>query len=693
MPRPVEIDRIRNIGIIAHIDAGKTTVTERILFYTGKTYKIGEVHEGSATMDWMEQERERGITITSAATTAEWNEHRINIIDTPGHVDFTAEVERSLRVLDGGVVCFDSVAGVEPQSETVWRQADRYAVPRIAFVNKMDRTGADFQRTIDMMVERLGANPVVVQIPKGFESEFDGSIDLIDMCWWWFGGDKGSTPERRDIPEDYLEAAAAARDKMIEAIGNVDDQVAISYLEGHEISSHEIRAALRRVTIANLATPVLCGSALKNKGVQLLLDAVVDFLPSPVDIPPVKGIDPKGGGEIIRHASDDEPLSAIAFKIVSDPFVGRLAYFRVYSGVLKAGENIYNATKNERERIGRVLLMHANQREDIEAVYAGGIAAAVGLKKTFTGDTLCSQESPVILENIIFPEPVIKVALEPKSKDDQDKMGNALMKLSEEDPTFHWTFDEETGQTLISGMGELHLEVIVDRMFREHKVAANVGRPQVSYREAITKHARAEGRWVRQTGGKGQYGVVELEVDPLERGQGFVFENKIVGGSVAKEYIPHVMAGAREALQSGVLGGYPVLDIKVTLVDGSMHAVDSSEMAFRNAGSIGAKEAARRAGPIILEPIMKVEVRAPEDYFGSIVGDINSRRGIILGSESMGKTQIVNAMVPLAETFGYSTDIRSLSQGRASYSMEFDHYEEVPKNIAATLSKQAAGAA
>ncbi len=689
MPRQVEIERIRNIGIIAHIDAGKTTVTERVLFYTGKTYKIGEVHEGSATMDWMEQERERGITITSAATTAEWNEHSINIIDTPGHVDFTAEVERSLRVLDGGVVCFDSVAGVEPQSETVWRQADRYGVPRIAFVNKMDRTGADFWRTVDMMVDRLGANPIPIQIPVGVEGDFDGCIDLVEMCWWWFGGDKGATPERRDIPANLLEDARAAREKLVEGIGNVDDQIALSYLEGHPISAHELKTAIRRATLANLAHPVLCGSALKNKGVQLMLDAVVDYLPSPVDIPPVKGVDPKHGGEVIRAASDEEPLSAIAFKIVTDPYVGRLAYFRVYSGVLKAGENIYNSTKGERERIGRVLMMHANQREEVDAIYAGGIAAAVGLKKTFTGDTLCNQDQPVILENITFPEPVIRVALEPKSKDDQDKMGDSLMKMSEEDPTFHWTFDEETGQTLISGMGELHLEVIVDRMLREHKVSANVGRPMVSYREAITKRAVAEGRFVRQSGGRGQFGVVELEIEPLERGMGFQFENKTVGGSVPKEYVNPVMQGAREALQGGILAGYPVLDVKVSLLDGQTHAVDSSEMAFKNAGSIGVKEAARKAGIVILEPIMKVEVRAPEDYFGAVVGDINSRRGIIMGTEAMGKTQIVHSMVPLAETFGYSTDLRSLSQGRASYSMEFDHYEEVPKAVAATLMKQA----
>ncbi|HMO55358.1 MAG TPA: elongation factor G, partial [Tepidiformaceae bacterium] len=606
------------------------------------------------------------------------------------HVDFTAEVERSLRVLDGGVVVFDAVAGVEPQSETVWRQADKYAVPRIAFVNKMDRVGADFWRTRDMMVERLSANPVPIQIPVGAESEFDGCIDLVEMCWWWFGGEKGDKPERREIPPHMADAAAEGREKLIEGIGNVDDQIAISYLEGHEIGVHELKSAIRRATLASLATPLLCGSALKNKGVQLMLDAVVDYLPSPVDIPPVTGTDPKSGDEVVRTASDAEPLSAIAFKIVTDPYVGRLAYVRVYSGVLKAGESIYNSTKDERERIGRLLLMHANQREEIPEVGAGGIAAAVGLKQTFTGDTLCAQDKPVILENITFPEPVIRVALEPKSKEDQDKLATSLSKMSEEDPTFHWTFDEEAGQTLISGMGELHLEVIVDRMKREHKVEANVGRPQVSYREAITKVARAEGRFVRQSGGRGQYGVVELEIEPLERGSGFVFENKIVGGAVPKEYTPAVGQGAKEALQGGVLAGYPVLDVKVSLLDGSFHAVDSSEMAFKNAGSIGVKEAVRKAGPVILEPIMKVEVRCPEDYFGAVVGDLNSRRGMIMGTEAVSGTQIVHAMVPLAETFGYSTELRSISQGRASYSMEFDHYEEVPKNIAATLTKQSA---
>jgi len=690
MARTVEIERIRNIGIIAHIDAGKTTVSERVLFYTGRTYKIGEVHEGAATMDWMEQERERGITITSAATSCEWNDHHFNLIDTPGHVDFTAEVERSLRVLDGGVVVFDAVAGVEPQSETVWRQADKYAVPRIAFVNKMDRVGADFWRTVSMMIDRLGANPVPIQIPVGGESDYTGCIDLVEMCYWHFGGDKTDKPERREIPDHLAAAASEARDKLIEGIGNVDDQIAISYLEGHEIGVHELKTAIRRATLANLANPVLCGSALKNKGVQLMLDAVVDYLPSPIDIPPVKGTDPKTGDEVERSASDSEPLSAIAFKIVTDPYVGRLAYVRVYSGVLKAGESIYNSTKDERERIGRLLLMHANQREEIAEIGAGGIAAAVGLKQTFTGDTICAQDKPVILENITFPEPVIRVALEPKSKEDQDKLATSLSKMSEEDPTFHWTFDEEAGQTLISGMGELHLEVIVDRMKREHKVEANVGRPQVSYREAITKTARAEGRFVRQSGGRGQYGVVELEIEPLERGSGFVFENKIVGGSVPKEYIPAVGQGAKEALQGGVLAGYPVLDVKVSLLDGSFHAVDSSEMAFKNAGSIGVKEAVRRAGPVILEPIMKVEVRCPEDYFGAVVGDINSRRGMILGTEAVGNTQIVHSTIPLAETFGYSTELRSITQGRASYSMEFDHYEEVPKNVAATLTKQSA---
>jgi elongation factor G len=689
MPRPVDIERVRNIGIIAHIDAGKTTVTERILFYTGISYKIGETHEGTAVMDWMEQERERGITITSAATTCSWNDHMINIIDTPGHVDFTAEVERSLRVLDGGVVVFDAVAGVEPQSETVWRQADRYSVPRVAFVNKMDRTGADFQRTIDMMVDRLGANPVAIQMPAGSEADFEGVVDLIDMHMWRFGGEKGDQPECIDIPDKYREEAEQRREQLIEAIGGVDEQIMVSYIEGHEINTHELESAVRRATLAATATPVLCGAALRNKGIQSLLDAVVAYLPSPTDVPAIDGIDPKTGDALERRASDDEPMSALAFKIVTDPYVGRLAYIRVYSGVLKAGENVLNSTKGERERIGRILRMHANDREEIEAVYAGGIAAAIGLKKTTTGDTLSAQAAPVILESITFPEPVISVALEPKSKDDQDRMAESLQKLSEEDPTFRWSFNEEAGQTIIQGMGELHLEVIVDRMLREHKVAANVGRPQVSYREAISSSAAAEGRFVRQSGGRGQFGVVKLEIEPLERGAGFQFENKIVGGSVPREYINPVEQGVKEALSGGVVAGYPMLDVKVSLVDGSYHPVDSSEMAFRNAGSIGLKEAVRKANPVLLEPIMSIEVRCPEEYFGSVVGDINSRRGMITGTEIVGNTQIVHAMVPLAETFGYSTELRSLTQGRATYSMEFDHYEEVPKNIAATLVKQA----
>jgi len=693
MARPCPIENVRNIGIIAHIDAGKTTVTERILFYTGVTYKIGETHEGTATMDWMEQERERGITIPSAATTAWWRDHMINIIDTPGHVDFTAEVERSLRVLDGGVVVFDAVAGVEPQSETVWRQADKYHVPRICFVNKMDRVGADLQRTMQMMVERLGANPVALQIPVGVESDFTGVIDLIEMCYWYFGGEKGEKPERREIPGDYIEAAREAREKLIEAIASVDDQGMISYVEGHPINEHELKTAIRRACIAGTATPVLCGAALRNRGIQPLLDAIVDYLPSPVDIPAVKGIDPRTGEEITREASDDAPLAALAFKIVADPYVGRLAYIRVYSGVLRNGDTVYNATKGEKERIGRLLRMHANERHEIDAIYAGGIAAAVGLKRTFTGDTLCAPDAPILLESISFPEPVISVAIEPKTKDDAAKLADVLQKMSEEDPTFRWKFDEETGQTIISGMGELHLEVIVDRMFREYKVAPTMGRPQVSYREAIVGTAQAEGRFIRQTGGRGQYGVVVLQVEPLPRGSGFQFENKVVGGAVPKEFIPAVQQGAKEALESGILAGYPVIDVKVTLLDGQYHPVDSSEMAFRNAAAIAVREAARKAGLVLLEPIMRVEIRCPEEYFGAVVGDLNSRRGVILGSESIGNTRIIKAPVPLAETFGYSTDLRSITQGRATYSMEFDHYEEVPKQIAAQIAKQAVGAA
>jgi len=690
MPRPFEIERVRNIGIIAHIDAGKTTVTERVLYYTGITYKIGEVHEGTATMDWMEQERERGITITSAATSAEWNGHLVNIIDTPGHVDFTAEVERGLRVLDGGVVVFDAVAGVEPQSETVWRQADRYSVPRICFVNKMDRVGADFVRTQEMMVDRLEANPVPVQMPVGIEDTFKGVIDLPDMVYWSFGGERGEEAIKGEVPAELLDEATAARETLIEQIGNVDDQVAISYIEGHEVNGHELRTAIRRATLANAITPVLCGSALKNKGLQPLLDAVIDYLPSPEDVPPVKGVDALDGAEVERPADDDGPLSAVAFKIVSDPYVGRLAYVRVYSGVLKSGESIWNTAKGRRERIGRLLRMHANDREEIDALYAGGIGAAVGLKQTFTGDTLCDPDHPVLLEGIAFPEPVISVALEPRSKPDQERMADALTKLSEEDPTFHWRFNDETGQTLISGMGELHLEVIVDRMKREHRVEANVGRPQVSYREAIRRPSVAEGRFVRQTGGRGQYGVVELEIEPGDRGEGFVFENRVVGGSVPTEYVSAVRAGAREALDSGPVAGYPVLDVHVALVDGASHAVDSSELAFKNAAILGMREALKRADPVLLEPLMRIEVRVPEDFFGAVVGDLNSRRGHIVSQDVMGRLQIVNATVPLAQTFGYSTDLRSLSQGRATSTMEFDRYEAVPQSVSATLVERSA---
>ena len=688
MPRPFEIERVRNIGIIAHIDAGKTTVTERVLYYTGITYKIGEVHDGTATMDWMEQERERGITITAAATSAEWNDHMVNIIDTPGHVDFTAEVERSLRVLDGGVVVFDAVAGVEPQSETVWRQADRYAVPRICFVNKMDRVGADFERTQRMMVDRLEANPVAVQLPVGSEADFSGVIDLTEMVYWTFGGEKGETAEENEIPAALLAEATAAREALVEQIGNVDDQIAISYIEGHDVNGHELRTAIRRATLNSAITPVLCGSALKNKGLQPLLNAVIDYLPAPTDVPPIYGRDPRDESQVELAPSDEAPLSAIAFKIVSDPYVGRLAYLRVYSGVLHSGGTIWNGGKGRRERIGRLLRMHADEREEIDAIYAGGIGAAVGLKQTFTGDTLSAVDSPVLLENITFPEPVISVALEPRSKPDQERMADALTKLSEEDPTFHWRFDDEAGQTIISGMGELHLEVIVDRMRREHRVEANVGRPQVSYREAIRRPATAEGRFVRQTGGRGQFGVVELTIEPGTRGTGFVFENRVVGGSVPREYVSAVRQGAQEALDSGPIAGYPVLDVAVTVIDGASHAVDSSELAFKNAAILGMREALRRADAVLLEPLMRIEVRVPKDHFGAVVGDLNGRRGHLVHQESMGKTQIVTATLPLAETFGYSTELRSLTQGRATHSLEFDRYEPVPVSVSAALTER-----
>ncbi len=691
MAREVTMEHIRNIGIIAHIDAGKTTVTERILYYTGVTYKIGEVHEGTATMDWMQQERDRGITITAAATTASWDGHTINIIDTPGHVDFTAEVERSLRVLDGGVVVFDAVAGVEPQSETVWRQADRYSVPRICFVNKMDRSGADLQRTCEMMVDRLDASPAIIHLPIGSEQDFKGVIDLIDMDAWLFEGDKGEVSVRTEIPEELLAEAVAARDVLVEKVGEVDDQIMLSYIEGHDVNAHELRAALRRATLNSLLSPVLCGSALRNKGLQNLLDAVISFLPSPLDVPPVIASIVDSEEEVELEVTDDAPLSGLAFKIVTDPYVGRLAYVRVYRGVLRAGETILNTTTGDRERVGRLLRMHADEREEVDAIYAGGIGAAIGLKKTSTGDTLCDQKNPVLLESITFPEPVMSVSLEPTSKEDQDRMGTTLSKMGEEDPTFRWRFDEETGQTIISGMGELHLEIIVDRMLLEHRVGASVGRPEVSYREAIGKPAAAEGRFVRQSGGRGQFGVVEIEIEPLE-GEAYEFENRLVGGSVPREYVPAVKQGIKEALDSGPLAGYPVLGVKVALVDGAFHQVDSSEMAFKAAGSIALREAIRRAAPYLLEPVMKIEVRVPDEHLGSVIGDLNGRRGQVQGTEAFGKLQVITALVPLGETFGYSTDIRSLTQGRATYSMEFDSYQQAPKSIVAELTRQSVGA-
>jgi len=688
MPRTTPIGRIRNIGIIAHIDAGKTTVTERILFYTGKTYKIGEVHEGTAVMDWMEQERERGITITAAATTCTWGGHTINIIDTPGHVDFTVEVERSLRVLDGGVVVFDAVAGVEPQSETVWRQADKYRVPRICFVNKMDRVGANFPRTVEMIRDRLGAKPVVIQLPIGVESQFRGVVDLVEEKAWYFTGERQDPPREGPIPEDLAQAVHDAREKLIEQVSEEDEQLMISFIEGHPISTEELKEALRRATLENKVFPVLCGAAYRNIGVQLLLDAIVDYLPSPIDIPAVKGTHPKTGEDLERHPSDDEPFTALAFKIVADPYVGRLAYFRVYSGRLSSGTTVLNTTRNERERIGRIVRMHANEREDVQEVFAGDIAAIIGPKNTFTGDTLCDPNHPILLEAIKFPEPVIDVAVEPKTKDDQDKLDVALSRLAEEDPTFRVRYDPETGQTLISGMGELHLEVIVDRMRREYKVEANVGRPQVAYKETITTTARARERFVRQTGGRGQYGDVELEVAPLERGAGFQFEDRTSGGVIPREYMPAIQAGAKEALDSGVVAGYPVIDVRVTAVDGSYHPVDSSELAFRTAAAMTVREAVRRANPIILEPIMRVEIRTPEQFFGDVMGDVTRRRGHIVGTETLGTMQVVRAEIPLAELFGYTTDLRSMTQGRASSSMEFSHYAPVPPQLERELTKR-----
>src|SRR5919202_1754448 len=682
-----DLARTRNIGIIAHIDAGKTTTTERILYYTGKTYKIGEVHEGTAVMDWMEQERERGITITSAATTTFWREHQINLIDTPGHIDFTAEVQRSLRVLDGGIVVFDAVAGVQPQSETVWRQADRFGVPRLAFVNKMDRIGANFWRTIDMIVDRLGAKPVAIQLPIGSESGFKGIIDLIANQAIIYTDDLGTQQTSTDIPEEFKADAAESRDHMVALIADTDEELGEKYLLGEAITEQELRAALRRATVANKLVPVLCGTALKNKGVQLVLDAVVDYLPSPIDIPPVTGATPGNGTDQTRRADENEPLSALAFKIVTDPYVGRLAYIRVYSGKLVTGTTVMNATKTQRERIGRLLRMHANSREEIEEIYAGDIAAVVGPKNTFTGDTLCDPARPVILEAIKFPEPVISVAIEPKTKADQEKMSDALKRLSEEDPTFRVRSDEETGQTLISGMGELHLDVLVDRMMREFRVGANVGRPQVAYRETITRPVKAEGRFVRQTGGKGQYGHAILELEPLEPGKGFEFENAIRGAAIPGEYIPAVEKGIREAMESGVVAGYPVVDIKARLVDGSYHEVDSSEMVFKIAGSMALKSGVQKGSPVLLEPIMRVEVTLPENFMGDVIGDLSSRRARVEGMDPhSGGITAIRAFVPLATMFGYATDLRSMTQGRGTFTMEFDHYEQIPQNIAETIT-------
>ncbi|MBX5493531.1 MAG: elongation factor G [Chloroflexi bacterium] len=686
-----DLARTRNIGIIAHIDAGKTTTTERILFYTGKTYKLGEVHEGTAVMDWMEQERERGITITAAATTATWRDHKINIIDTPGHVDFTVEVERSLRVLDGGIVVFDGVAGVEPQSETVWRQADKYHVPRICFVNKLDRTGANFWRTVDMIRERLGAKPVPIQLPIGSEASFRGMVDLLTQRAYLFTDELGREPQIQPIPAELEGEAEEHRQRLIEAIAETDDALMEKYLAEEPISEDELRAALRRACIAGQLVPVLCGSALKNKGVQPLLDAVVDYLPSPLDIPPVAGVDPRTGEPVVRLASSSEPLAALAFKIVADPHVGKLAYVRVYSGVLDKGTYVLNSTRNERERVGRLMQMHANKREEIDRIEAGDIGAVIGLKSTITGDTLCDPNNPVVLESIKFPEPVISVAIEPKSKADQDKLATALARLSEEDPTFRVRSDPETGQTLIWGMGELHLEVIVDRMMREHRVDAHVGRPQVAYRETITRPARAEGRFVRQTGGRGQYGHVWLEVEPLPRGGGFEFVDRVVGGEVPREYIPAVEAGVREAMETGTLAGYPVVDIRVTLTGGSYHEVDSSEMAFKIAGSMGLKNALAKAGAELLEPIMRVEVTTPEEFLGDVMGDLSGRRAHIEGMDLRGNAQVVRASVPLSEMFGYATDLRSMTQGRATYTMEFSHYAPVPQGTAGEVLARARG--
>jgi elongation factor G len=691
--RQYALEKTRNIGIMAHIDAGKTTTTERILYYTGRSYKIGEVHEGTATMDWMVQEQERGITITSAATTCFWHDCRINIIDTPGHVDFTVEVERSLRVLDGAVAILDAVSGVEPQTETVWRQADKYRVPRIVYVNKMDRVGADYYRCLDMLRERLGAHPVPLQIPIGREDQYRGLVDLIDEVGRvWDEGDEtlGKEFKTVPVPEDLRELVREYREKMIEGLAEVDESLMEKYVGNEPISTDELKAAVRKGTTAMKLFPVLCGASFKNKGVQALLDAVIDYLPSPVDIPPVQGVNPDTGAVEERKATDDEPFSALAFKIMNDQHVGQLVFLRVYSGTLRAGSAIHNSTKDRKERVGRLLRMHANKREEVEGIAAGDIAAAIGLKFTTTGDTLCDPERPVVLEAMTFPEPVIAVAIEPRTKADEEKLGLSLSRLALEDPTFRVTTEAETSQTLIHGMGELHLEIIVDRLLREFKVEANVGKPQVAYRETIRKPAEAEGRFIRQTGGRGQYGHVYLEVEPAP-GEGIVFENKIVGGSIPREYVPAVEKGVKEALESGVLAGYPVVDVRVRLTDGTYHEVDSSEMAFKIAGSMGVKEACRRARAVLLEPIMEVEAVTPEEYMGAVVGDLNSRRGRIVSMEARGTSQVIRASVPLGQMFGYATDLRSMTQGRATYTMQFARYEEVPPSLAEEIVAKVAG--
>ena len=689
--REFSLENTRNIGIMAHIDAGKTTTTERVLYYTGKIHKIGETHEGASQMDWMEQEQERGITITSAATTAQWKGHRINIIDTPGHVDFTVEVERSLRVLDGAVAVLDAQSGVEPQTETVWRQATTYGVPRIVFANKMDKIGADFLYSVRTIHERLQANAHPIQLPIGAEDNFTGIIDLIKMKAEIYTNDLGTDIQETDIPEDLQDLAEEWREKLVEAVAETDEALMERYLEGEEISEAELKEAIRKATCAVEFYPVLCGSAFKNKGVQLMLDAVVDYLPSPLDVPSIKGIDPNTDQETERHSSDEEPFSALAFKVMTDPFVGRLTFFRVYSGTLQSGSYVKNSTKGKRERVGRILQMHANSRQEIPEVFSGDIAAAVGLKDTTTGDTLCDEKAEVILESMEFPDPVIEVAIEPKSKADQDKMAIALQKLAEEDPTFRAYTNQETGETVIAGMGELHLDIIVDRMRREFKVEANVGAPQVSYRETFRASTQAEGKFVRQSGGKGQYGHVWIEFTPNEEGAGFEFENAIVGGVVPREYIPAVEAGLKDAMENGVLAGYPLVDIKAKLYDGSYHDVDSSETAFKVAASMALKAAAKKAQPAILEPMMAVEITVPEEYFGDVMGHVNARRGRVEGSEVRGNAQIVKGMIPLSEMFGYATTLRSATQGRGTFSMTFDHYEDVPKSIAEEIIKKNGG--